>query len=562
MSDLFNYKNIKNNVHRNSFSLGFQHSFTGKVGQTLPIACKLCLPGDLWKLSTSHFTRTRPVNSAAYCRIKENIDFFFVPLRLMNRNAPSSLTLLQSYPVSAATETSDVQVFTEHPFISTDALFNVRTNFTTGKLEPRSVLENLIYRYEISKIDTRRRVIEFLKLCQMLRYGVTKIPNSDAEWNDLKDGKIQVYTARVDVNLYHLFAYQKVFQDYFRDSNWESSLSYTYNMDYFNTDIYLVPGIHSGRFWNMRTPFYLNYRNYEKDMLFGMLPNSQFGKEAKLQMNISGELNGLLEGTSGDVPFEGHGPNDRENYLNSSLSILQLRQQQFLQKWKEIAISGSQDYKSQIYKHWGVSLPDELSFRCQHICGDTNFIDINEVVNTALNGDNSADIKGKGVGSNDSNYETFECKDYGILLAVYSSVPLMQYGTSGIDAQLMRVDSSDFPIPEFDSLGLQPVNKWTFKQDPGKPETIGYSSRYIDCKTSVDIVTGDFLLSSKSWNATLTDEDIFDDWSYLAFKVNPNVLDDVFAVKAGDYQNSDQLLVNCFVNMDVVRNLDYNGMPY
>lgn len=561
MSDLFNYKNIKNNVHRNSFSLGFQHSFTGKVGQTLPIACKLCLPGDLWKLSSSHFTRTRPVNSAAYCRIKENIDFFFVPLRLMNRHAPSSLTQMMNYPVFAVSETSDSTVISEHPHISTFDLFNVRTNFATSKLEPKTVLEILIYRSEVSKLDTRRRVIEFLKLCQMLRYGVTKIPNSDEDWNNLKDGKIQVYTSNVDVNLYHLFAYQKVFQDYFRDSNWEVSLAHTYNMDYLNDDPYLVPGLNSGPFWNMRTPFYLNYRNYEKDMLFGMLPDSQLGEEAKLQLDISGSLDGVIEGV-GDVPFEGKGPNDRENYLRSSFSILQLRQQQFLQKWKEIAISGSQDYKSQIYKHWGVSLPDELSFKCQHLCGDTNFIDINEVVNTALTGDSDADIKGKGVGSNDSNYQTFECKDYGILLAVYSSVPLMQYGTSGIDAQLLRVNSSDFPIPEFDSLGLQPVSKWTIKQDPGKPETIGYSSRYIDCKTSVDIVTGDFLLSSKSWNATLTDEDINDDWSYLSFKVNPNVLDDVFAVDAGDFQNTDQLLVNCFVNMDVVRNLDYNGMPY
>lgn len=560
MSDLFNYKNIRNNVHRNSFSLGFQHSFTGKIGQILPIACKFCLPGDLWKLSTSHFTRTRPVNSAAYCRIKENIDFFFVPLRLLYRNAPNSLTQMYDYSVQASSEQSVVDVPGTHPFIDTDMLFKVQTNFTKNDLAPKSVVEQLIKQTTALSRPMRDKVIEFLKLCQMLNFGVINIPNSDTEWEDFINGSHPVHKSNVSVNLYYLLAYQKVFQDYFRDGNWEMLTSFSYNMDYFHDDPYQVPD-YLQNFWLGRTPFYLNYRNYEKDMLFGMLPQSQLGQEAKLQFEVSGILEAIPERIY-DVPGQEPVTPGRSNELSGSFSILQLRQQQFLQKWSEIAISGSQDYKSQIFKHWGVSLPDELSFKCRHICGDTNFIDINEVVNTALTGENDADIKGKGIGSNDSSYETFECKDYGILLAVYSSVPLMQYGTSGIDSQLLRIDSTDFPIPEFDSLGLQPMNLWSFKQTSGKPSTIGYSSRYIDCKTSVDKVSGDFLLSSKSWNATLTDEDISDTWNYLDFKVKPSVLDDVFSVKSGDFQNTDQLLVNCFVNMDVVRNLDYNGMPY
>ena len=37
--------------------------------------------------------------------------------------------------------------------------------------------------------------------------------------------------------------------------------------------------------------------------------------------------------------------------LTGAFSILALRQAEFLQKWKEIAISGDQDYRSQIEKH-------------------------------------------------------------------------------------------------------------------------------------------------------------------------------------------------------------------
>ena len=56
------------------------------------------------------------------------------------------------------------------------------------------------------------------------------------------------------------------------------------------------------------------------------------------------------------------------------------------------------------------------------------------------------------------------------------------------------------------------------------------------------------------------DTDAFNTYNF--FKVNPSVLDPIFAVKADKTVDTDQFLVNCFFDVKTVAPLDYNGMPY
>jgi hypothetical protein len=46
------------------------------------------------------------------------------------------------------------------------------------------------------------------------------------------------------------------------------------------------------------------------------------------------------------------------------------------------------------------------------------------------------------------------------------------------------------------------------------------------------------------------------------FKVNPNTLDNIFAVKADSTWESDQFLVNSYIGCKVVRPLSRDGVPY
>ena len=46
------------------------------------------------------------------------------------------------------------------------------------------------------------------------------------------------------------------------------------------------------------------------------------------------------------------------------------------------------------------------------------------------------------------------------------------------------------------------------------------------------------------------------------FKVNPSVVDNLFAVQADSTVDTDEFLVSSFFDIKAVRNLDVNGLPY
>ena len=74
-----------------------------------------------------------------------------------------------------------------------------------------------------------------------------------------------VYKSSQVVNLLPLLAYQKVYFDFFSNSQWEKHLAYSYNVDYWDgtSQLTVVPDM-----------LKLRYANYPKDYFMGMLPNS------------------------------------------------------------------------------------------------------------------------------------------------------------------------------------------------------------------------------------------------------------------------------------------------
>ena len=82
-----------------------------------------------------------------------------------------------------------------------------------------------------------------------------------------------VYKTSQTVNLLPLLAYQKIYYDFFSESQWEKHLAYAYNVDYWDgkSQLNLAPEM-----------LQLRYANYPKDYFMGMLPASQYGSVAAL----------------------------------------------------------------------------------------------------------------------------------------------------------------------------------------------------------------------------------------------------------------------------------------
>ena len=92
----------------------------------------------------------------------------------------------------------------------------------------------------------------------------------------------------MNVSIFPLLAYKKFCQDYFRYSQWQNSSPYLWNIDYYTgTSQQLFTSIPAAGdvYWNNNTMFDLEYCNWTKDMFMGVLPDSQFGDVATIDVN-------------------------------------------------------------------------------------------------------------------------------------------------------------------------------------------------------------------------------------------------------------------------------------
>ena len=92
--------------------------FRSKVGEILPVYWQIAIPGNKYRISSDWFTRTVPVNTAAYTRIKEYYDFYAVPLRLISRALPQAFTQMSDYMTSASSNDENSAQLTHVPYVS------------------------------------------------------------------------------------------------------------------------------------------------------------------------------------------------------------------------------------------------------------------------------------------------------------------------------------------------------------------------------------------------------------------------------------------------------------
>lgn len=564
---------LKNSVKRNGFDLSFKNAFTAKVGELLPIMCKEVYPGDKFNIRGQAFTRTQPVNSAAYSRLREYYDFYFVPYRLLWNMAPTFFTNMPD-PHHAASPTTSVSLDERHPWFTFFDLMEYLGNLNS--------LSGTYEKYKKNFFGFSRLELT-CKLLNYLNYGIGK---------DYESIKVPGDSDNILLSPFPLLAYQKICEDYFRDDQWQSAAPYRYNLDYLYSmrNGYHIP-IHSFTNDDFKNPtmFDLNYCNFQKDYFTGMLPKAQYG-----EVSVASPLVGDIAIESGSSLSFQSTPATGSNTISAGvltlqgqdmttagLSVLALRQAECLQKWREIAQSGRMDYQTQMQKHFNVSPSETLSGHCKYLGGWTSNLDISEVVNTNLTGDNQADIQGKGTGTLNGNKVDFEAKEHGIIMCIYHCLPLLDWSINRIARQNFKTAFTDYAIPEFDSIGMQQLyaSEMIFGLEdlPEDPTSInmGYVPRYADLKTSIDEIHGSFIDTLVSWVSPLTESYLsayrqackdagFSDitMTYNFFKVNPHIVDNIFGVQADSTINTDQLLINSFFDIKAVRNFDYNGLPY
>ncbi len=568
-------KSVTNKPHRDGFDLSNKRAFSAKLGELLPLVCEDFVPGDKFKIRADWFTRTQPVTSPAFTRFGEYYDFFFVPYHLLWRYSPQFF--IQTDDDNWATSiTGHSNKFTQHPYISSaDLLSYIKRVSPTDSAAGTNDYNGFGVGYGAQK------------LLSYLGYGSyqTKV---------VKNTIVPVITSVKDValNPFPLCAYQKIYQDFYRNSQWEKPAPFSYNLDYINNPNSLKVPLASLNSVNSyhNNLLSLRYVNANKDYFLGMLPQKQYGAEAlasPLNSSTGDRVVSLFarnNTTGNQLPLLGLSYGKAEGYtldvnqavvgdksVTYGIGALAIRQAEFLQKWKEITQSGGTDYVSQIQKHFGVKPNKDMAHRVTYIGGFSQKFGVDEVVNTNLSADTSeASIMGKGINGGHGELE-FTSNEHGILMCVYHVGLLPEYTDSITDKFCLKTMPTDYVIPEMDNVGMQSVVTGEFLgfnrltgQTTDPTAAIGYVPRYAEYKTKVDKVLGVFSNDLMNWVSpfdrnpvsipSLTNDKFY--------KLGPHLLDTVFSVNADSTFSTDQFLVNCNFDIKAVRNISRDGLPY
>lgn len=516
MANIMQQKDIRNNPSRSGFDLSNRNCFSAKVGQLLPVYCKEVLPGDKFDLSPQWFTRTRPVNTAAFTRFREYFDFFFVPTRLLWQFFPSfvmqmpndNAAVINGIPLSTPIPS---QSFTQ-PQLTTLELETYLQLWNIDTSDSQQYSPKYYDMFGFKRYDNWKRLLNYLgygNFNYLDQYAAASPSTSD----------IVNHRVNRPLSPWPIMAYHKIYNDFFRYDQWENSNPLLWNCNYhgavpttqtanfggrLNTvwqQLFALQSQQLSRIFDL--PFDIHYCNWNKDLFTGLLPSAQYGDVATVNISPSGDLelgsplyigdrnNSVIQGAglvnAGDtVGTLELGSSNRLNSVNNSVeklitqltvttqqgknglsapikalqaefNILALRQAEFKQKWAEISNSHRRDYRSQVAAHFGVNLPQNLSGMCEYVGGCASNVSINEVVNNNITGDNSADIAGKGIGSG-SGRVSFTAKEHGVFMCIYHVLPLLDWAAFGLDKFCTKVEPTDYAIPEMDRVGMEVVD--------------------------------------------------------------------------------------------------------
>ena len=308
-SNIMGFHSIKNKAHFNTFNLDRRNLFTAKIGQLLPIFCEEVIPGDEIKINMQHFSRSMPVQTAAFTRLKENIQFFFVPytsLWSFYRDAMKNIPTNQSgqpNTMRADSASASTQLATALPSFSTGVIYDwfkyLGSKFADAKINNVGGSHAL-------------RVAESARLLQALGYGnyttISKLYR-DSELAPTKlmlDGSpvdgINVPTTPVGVRVspFRLLAYHKIANDFYRYAKWEEYCAPACNVDYLSQaspkmDSFLGQSAFDS--WTSQDNelnsylFDMEYSRLPLDRFNGGLPSAQFGDESVVNLGASSVSN-------------------------------------------------------------------------------------------------------------------------------------------------------------------------------------------------------------------------------------------------------------------------------
>lgn len=544
------------NLQRNAFDLSFTSKFTASVGMLLPCFCKEVNPNEHFRINPEMFLRTVPLNSAAYVRLKQYCEFYFVPTRLLWRSFPQF--------ISGTSNDYSQGIFDGSKFNSVPSVnFGDLLTFISGT---SNLPDSAGYNFKNGAV----------RLLDLLGYGIN-VANVDSL---IAANKTKKFT--FSVNPFRFFAYQKIYSDFYRNAQYESINLNAWNIDNISPFTSDSPSVGS-----LVTPMlYLRYRDWKKDYFNAVSPSFQ-GNEfmqaafSPIVFPSAGQnVNGNPTSWTGkNDNFQGGlSINQPSGGSSAGITVANLRSAYALDKLYRLMVSAKDgSYSEQMKVRFGVESPDD-DWKSKFIGAIDAPVTIGDVTTTSDTYDessNSGAIPGTLYGNGWSQSKgtiDFTSKEHGIIMGIFSILPECDYQSDQLNPFNTKLKREDFFVPEFADLGKQPtpIYQFKFNKDTDMSKVLGWNLRYSEYKTSLDMVHGVFNSDDKfqnqSYNAWVAPRNqTLSQYSNGAtvsfFKALPSVLNQIMVQQYDGTEQTDQFLVNAGFNVQAIRPMSIYGEP-
>lgn len=327
---------LKNKVNRNAFDLTHRHMFTAQVGELLPVFSQWVNPNETFKIGYNGKTRTAALNTDAFTRIRENIQYYFVPFQSLWKYFEQQVNNMtkgdagQNISKFAGSSTEASKISTSLPYISyidlavwlddmyQHALLAVHTYLTNVGYEDASASDFINYCRKSSNssdvfVCDGYRLCRAAKLLMALGYGnfasviqydifamAMKYCVEYKEWN-LSRFKTSVYALNLtkfepssilnspNLSILPLLAYHKICNDHYRNEKWQPFEPWTCNIDYLSPDANMNAKsfINASSFTTLMTSIIdLENSNLPIDYFTSVLPRAQYGEESAVSIGM------------------------------------------------------------------------------------------------------------------------------------------------------------------------------------------------------------------------------------------------------------------------------------
>jgi hypothetical protein len=330
---------LKNKVNRNAFDLSHRHMFTAQVGELLPVFTQWVNPNETFKIGYNGKTRTAALNTDAFTRIRENIQYYFVPFQSLWKYFEQQVNNMtkgdagQNISKFASSSTESSKISTSLPYISyvdisywlsfmyNHALDAVNGYFTANtSASARSAVGFKEYCDSSSTffdvfICDGYRLCRAAKLLMALGYGNFSVVvqydiyamaeayvRSGASWNKAAFSKNYTYALNLtgfesssiknspNLSILPLLAYHKICNDHYRNEKWQPFEPWTCNIDYLDPsgNMNATSFINTSSFTSLMTSIIdLENSNLPIDYFTSVLPRAQYGDESAVPVGLN-----------------------------------------------------------------------------------------------------------------------------------------------------------------------------------------------------------------------------------------------------------------------------------